>query len=174
MNTTRNKRWNGKIETLKPDYLNDVMGKMVAYGDRVQFGLTGPGQRPNYQVINTAGKKMAFDSNSHLLQPKEDEFVGSNATGIFTLDQVKLAIAGGGKTSTTTRTSRVGSGSTRSSTATIKAKDLVDTAKYEYFKNNRQTLPASIGEYSDEITDLMKKGMSAEDAFGDVIKRYFE
>jgi hypothetical protein len=168
LNNTSNKRWNGKIETLPSDYLNGVMGQMLAYGERVQFALSGSGQRPNYQVINTAGKKMAFDSRNHLLTPKADEFVGSNATGVYTLDQIKAAGAGGGRTTAGTRV-----GSTRSSAATVKAKDLVDAAKYEYFKNNRQTLPAGIEKYSEEITGLMKNGISAEDAFAEVIKRHF-
>ncbi len=174
MNTTRNKRWNGKIETLKADYLNDVIRQMEAYGDRVQFKLNGSGERPSYQVINTAGKKMAFDSNNHLLHPRADEFVGPNASGVFALAQIKTALAGGGvKTSAGIRVSRVGSGSSRSSTVAVKAKDLVDVEKYEYFKNNRQTLPPRIGEHSDEITELMKNGLSAEDAFGEIVKRHF-
>lgn len=168
MNKTSKKRWNGKIETLAPDYLTDVTGQMQTYGERVQFALSGSGPRPNYQVINTAGKKIAFDSNNHLLTPKADEFVGSNATGVFTLAQIQAVIAGGGRTSTGTRV-----GSTRSSAATVKAKDLVDAAKYEYFKNNRQTLPAGIEKYSDEIAGLMKNGLAAEDAFAEVIKRHF-
>ncbi|AMO98027.1 hypothetical protein CAter10_0068 [Collimonas arenae] len=68
------------MDSLTTDYLKDVMGKMEVYGDRVQFGLTSPGPRPYYQVTNTAEKKMAFDSNHHLLHPKEDEFVGVNST----------------------------------------------------------------------------------------------
>ena len=53
LNTTRSKRWNGKIETLASDYLADVITQMETYGDRVQFAINGPGQRPNYQVTNT-------------------------------------------------------------------------------------------------------------------------
>ncbi len=173
MNTTKNKRWNGKLETLKADYLTDVLGQMASYGDRVQFALNGPGQRPHYQVINTVGKKMAFDSNNHLLHPQADEFAGSNASGVFTLDQIKSTMAGGAKAGVAPRVSRVGSGSTRNPTAAVKAKDLVDTEKYEYFKNNRQTLPPRIGDHSAEITELMKKGFSAEEAFGEVVKRHF-
>jgi hypothetical protein len=173
LKTTRSKRWNGEIGTLSADYLNDVMKQMAAYGDRVQFVLTGTGQRPSYQVINTVGKKMAFDSNNHLFHPEADEFVGSNASGIFTLDQIKSAIAGGAtRAGTGTRVSRVGSGG-RGSTAAARAKELIDTEKYAYFKNNRQTLPPAIGEHSEEITELMAKGMSVEEAFGDVIKRHF-
>lgn len=175
LNTTRNKRWNGKIDTLKPDYLAGVIGQMEAYGDRVQFSLLSPGQRPNYQVINTAGKKMAFDSNNHLLHPQEHEFVSPNATGVFTLDQIKTAMAGGGRSSTPVRATRssVGSSSGAPRTAAARARDQIDIEKYEYFKANRQALPEGINEYSNQITDLMKKGMQAKDAFDEVIKLNF-
>jgi hypothetical protein len=174
LNTTRTKRWNGKIETLKADYLNDVIARMETYGDRVQFGLKSAGQRPNYQVINTDGKKMGFDSGNHLLTASDDEFDASNVSAVYTLDQVKLALAGGGsKASTTTRASRAGAGATRTTTAATRAKDQAAEEKYEYYKNNRKTLPPSIGEHSDEISDLMTKGMSAEQAFGEVVKRHF-
>lgn len=176
MNTKRNKRWNGQIDTLTADYLKDVMGQMQTYGDRVQFSLSGSGPRPHYQVINAFDKKIAFDSNNHLLHPQAHEFDGPNATRVFTLDQIKAAIVGVGRASTPTRVSRTGSGngsSSRSSTAAVKVKDVIDTEKYEYFKNNRQNLPASIGEYSAVITELMKKGMSAEQAFGEIIKQHF-
>ena len=171
---TRTKRWNGKIDTFTPDYLKNVVEKMSAYGDRVQFALTGTGMGPNYQTINTSEKRMTFDSNNHLVTPKEGEFGVGNVSGIFTLDQIKTVIAGGVvKTSSGTRVTRSTSGATRNTSAAIKAQDLVDAAKYDYFKNNRQTLPPTIGEHSAEITGLMKKGMSAEDAFADVVKRYF-
>jgi hypothetical protein len=174
LTTTRNKRWNGKIETLKTDYLNDVKGRMETYGDRVQFGLTGTGQRPNYQVINTDGKKMAFDSGNHLLHSEADEFDENNVSGVYTLDQVKAAIAGAGsKASAAKRASRAGTGATRATTAATKAKDLAAAEKYEYYKNNRATLPPSIGQHSNEITELMMNGMSAEQAFGEVVKRHF-
>lgn len=172
MNTTKSKRWNGKIDTLAADYLNDVKEKMEAYGDRVQFRLGGSGQRPNYQVMNTSDKKMAFDSNNHLVHPQAGEYLVPNATGVFTLDQIKAAIAGVGiRASAAARSSRASS--SRGSSAAVKVKDLVDAEKYEYFKNNRQTLPAGIGEHSVEITALMKNGMAAADAFAEVIKRHF-
>lgn len=171
LNTKRTKRWNGSLDTLTADYLNDVVTQMTSYGERVQFGLSGPGQRPNYQVINTFDKKMAFDGNNHLVHPKEDEFVGSNATGILTLEQIKMAIAGVGvKKVAATRTART---STRSSPAAAKAGDLIDTQKYEYFKSNIQKLPEGIRAHSQEISDLMKKGMSAEAAFAEVIQLHF-
>jgi hypothetical protein len=174
LNTTRTKRWTGKMDTLTTAYLKDVLGKMEVYGERVQFGLTGPGPRPYYQITNSAEKKMAFDSNNHLLHPQDDEFVGANATPVFTLEQIKAAIAAGGfRSSGKTHGTRVGSGTRGGGTAAMKAKDLIDAARYAYFKDNRQTLPANIGEHSAEITELMLKGSSADDAFGAVIERYF-
>jgi hypothetical protein len=179
LNTTRTKRWTGKMDSLTTAYLKDVMGKMEVYGDRVQFGLTSPGPRPYYQLTNSAEKKMAFDSNNHLLHPKEDEFTGPNATPVFTLEQIKAAIAAGGfRSSSATRSSAGGrvvsrSGGTRGGTVAMKAKDLIDAARYEYFRNNRQTLPDGIGEHTAEITELMLKGSSAEDAFNAVVERHF-
>ncbi|WP_211442749.1 hypothetical protein [Collimonas humicola] len=177
MNTTRTKRWTGKMDSLTTDYLKDVMGKMEVYGDRVQFGLTSPGPRPYYQLTNSSDKKMAFDGNNHLLHPKEDEFVGVNSTPVFSLEQIKAAIAAGGFRSTSS-SSRGSSGATRSSSpragsSAMKAKDLIDAARYEYFRSNRQAMPDGIGEHSAEITELMLKGSSAADAFNEVIKRHF-
>lgn len=168
------------MDSLTTAYLKEVMGKMEVYGDRVQFGLTSPGPCPYYQLTNSAEKKMAFDSNSHLLHPKEDEFAGPNATPVFTLEQIKTAIAAGGFRSVgVTRVSSAGgrvvsrSGGTRGGAVAMKAKDLIDAARYDYFRNNRATLPDGIGEHTAEITDLMLKGSSAEDAFGEVVKRHF-
>lgn len=171
LNTKRSKRWNGSVDTLTVDYLNDVVTQMTSYGERVQFALNGAGQRPNYQVINTFDKKMAFDGNNHLMHPKDDEFVGSNASVVLTLDQIKAAIAGVGiKKTASARSARV---STRSSPAAVKAGDLIDIQKYEYFKNNMKTLPEGIRAYSQKISDLMKNGLSAEAAFGEVVQQYF-
>ncbi|MFZ6644910.1 hypothetical protein ACO0LO_04295 [Undibacterium sp. TJN25] len=172
--STRTKRWNGKIDTFTPAYLKNVVEKMTDYGDRVQFALTGTGIGPNYQTINSSDKRMTFDSSNRLVHPGEGEFGVGNVSGIFTLEQIKTVLVGGVvKTSSGTRVTRSSSGATRNTTAAVKAQDLVDAAKYDYFKNNRQTLPPTIGEHSAEITGLMKKGMSAEEAFNDVVKRYF-
>jgi len=80
---TRTKRWNGKIDTFTPDYLKNVVEKMTAYGDRVQFALTGTGTGPNYQTINASEKRMTFDSNNHLVTPKEGEFGVGNVWRLF-------------------------------------------------------------------------------------------
>jgi hypothetical protein len=178
LTTTRTKRWNGHIETLKADYLNEVMKQMDAYGDRVQLALSGPGQRPHYQVINPAGKKMAFDSNHHLLHPREDEFIAGNVSGVYTLEQVKIIAAGGGVRigdGGSGRVVRAGSArSPRNTAAVVKARDLVDTEKYDYFRANRATLPPTIGEHSTQITELMKKGIGVEAAFDAVIKEHYQ
>jgi hypothetical protein len=147
------------------------MSKMVDYGDRVQFSLVSAGPQPSYQIMNTVGKMMAFDRNHHLLHPQGDEFVGANASAVFTLDQVKAGIAGVGTGSRTSRVARTGSGSPRTTAA--KVNEQLAALRYEYFRNNRQTLPSTISEHSDEIAELMKTGKSAEEAFGEVLKKYF-
>ncbi len=147
---------------------------MTIYGERVQFALVTSGNGPHYQLTNTAGKKMAFDGNHHLHHPEDGEFVPGNATGVFTLDQIRLAKAGGGKTTRSLSTGRVTrSSGVRAPSAATRAKELVDSEKYEYFKANRATLPDTIGEHSEEITTLMRGGMPAEQAFGEIIKKYF-
>ena len=174
MTTTRSKRWNGNIESLKGAYLTGVLNQMETYGERVQFALVTAGNGPRYQLTNTAGKKMAFDGNHHLHHPEEGEFAPGSATGTYTLDQIKLAKAGGLKTTRSSSGGRVTrAAGVRAPSAATRAKDLVDTEKYEYFKNNRSTLPDTIGEYSTEITAMMRAGMSAEQAFGEVLKKYF-
>ena len=146
---------------------------MATYGERVQFALTTPGTRPNYQVFNDADKKKAFDSNHHLLHPQPSEFEGSNASAILTLDQVKAITPGKAKPKAKAKASAKSPTAKRTTTASVKAADLVDAAKYEYFRANRHTLPTAIGGHSDEIGILMRDGLSAEDAFSEVLKRHF-
>jgi hypothetical protein len=45
--------------------------------------------------------------------------------------------------------------------------------RYEYFKNNRGSLPAAITKHTDEIAALMRLGKSAEEAFAEAVKKYF-
>jgi len=151
------------------------MAKMADYGERVQFSLISGGPEPSYQVTNELGKNMAFDRNHHLFRPEGEEFVGVNATAAFTMDQVKSAIAGvrtvSGSASRAPRVARAGTTGTRTSAA--KLDEQFATQRYEYFRNNRQALPPRISEHSSEITELMKQGKSVEDAFGEVVKKYF-
>jgi len=176
LNSPKSKRWNGKFDTLPVDYLKEVMAKMLDYGDRVQFSLAGAGSQLSYQVINALDKKMAFDRNHHLLASPTDEFTGTNASAVFTLDQVKARIAGvrvsTGTTAKTIRAARTGSGGGRTTAA--KLGEQFATQRYEYFKNNRQTLPPAISEHSAEIAELMMKGKSVEEAFGEVVGKYFQ
>lgn len=175
LNSPRSKRWSGKFDTLPADYLKAILEKMADYGDRVQFSLVSSGPQPSYQVINTLDKKMAFDKNHHLLSAADDEFAGANASAVFTLDQIKAMIAGVSVSSGTgTRTARVvraGTGTGRTTAA--KLNEQFATQRYEYFRNNRQSLPPAISEHSSEITALMMQGKSVEEAFGEVVKKYF-
>ena len=175
MATSRTKRWNGKLETLSAEFLQQVITQMDAYGDRVQFALSTPGANPNYQVQNSAHKKMAFDSGHHLLQPQATEFDGSNATPLLSLEQIRAAEVGLGRAAVAKQAKppKPAKSSKRSAPAAPKAADLVDAAKYAFYKEHRQTLPASIGSYTSEISVLMRDGLSAEAAFAEIIKRYF-
>jgi len=166
LNNAKPKRWNGKMESLPTEYLNRILAQMLTYGDRVQFALTGGGQGPHYQVINTAEKKMTFDSD-HLLTSNTDKFLRGTTSPIYTLEQIEAAMTGTGNKTVGTGVTRGGSNRT---TAAQKLA-LIEAEKYEYFKNNRSTLPANIGKHAQEITELMMNGISAEDAFADVIKR---
>lgn len=163
------------MDSLPVEYLKGVMEKMMSYGDRVQLSLISGGPQPSYQVINNLGKTMAFDKNHHLLHPQEDEFTGPNATPIYSIEQIKSAITGlgfgAGSGSKTVRVARSTGGSTRVSAA--KLLDQFAAQRYEYFKNHRQTLPPTITEHTEEITELMKKGSPVEEAFDIVVKKYY-
>jgi len=148
---------------------------MADYGDRVQFSLVSGGAEPSYQVTNALGKTIAFDRNHHLLRPEGHEFVGANATAVFTMEQVKAAASGirtaVGGAPRAARAVRTGGTGTRVSAA--KLDEQFAAQRYEYYRNNRQSLPAAITEHTEEITALMRQGKSAEEAFGEVLKKYF-
>lgn len=183
MNTKRTKRWNGDVSTLSSDYLKNVIEKMSSYGEYAQFSETGNIHGPNYQVINAAGKKMTFDSSNLLIQIEDDVFASSV---IYSLDQIKALLTNLNSPlakATATRTRRVagtgGSSSTstaspRGSSAVAKAKELIAIQKYDYYKTHRATLPSDIREHSDEITRMMEKGISAEEAFAEAVKLCFD
>lgn len=153
------------------------MEKMADYGDRVQFSLVSSGPEPSYQIMNTLDKTMAFDRKHHLLRPEADEFAGANATRIYTLEQVKAAIAGVRSSGSTasSRTSRVAraAGTTVPRTTMARQEELFAAQRYEYFRNHRQSLPSTISLHTEEITELMKKGKSVEEAFGEVVSKYY-
>lgn len=175
MSATRTKRWNGDIASLPADYAKGVLEKMAAYGDRVQFSLASGGAEPSYQVINNMGKAIAFDRQHHLLQGQEELFAGANATPVINAEQLNTALSGYGASARSgSRAGRaVKSASGPTKTAAARLDEQVAAARYAYFKSNRATLPARIAEYSGEIDQLLKKGKPVEEAFAEVVKKYF-
>lgn len=172
--TSRSKRWNGNFDSLPVPYLKAVAEKMADYGDRVQFSLVSGGAEPSYKVMNEDGKAMAFDRNHHLLHPQGEEFVGVNASSLYTLEQVNAAISGSGiRTGTTTRArvARATGGGTRTTAA--KLEEQFATQRYEYYRNNRSMLPSAISQHSNEIVELMRAGKPVEQAFDEVVKKHF-
>jgi hypothetical protein len=162
--------------------MDEVIEKMTAYGDRVQFDLPGKGQRPNYQVISASGRKMGFDGKSLLMRLNENGEISDNLSSIFTLEQIKSAKLHIGVKQAKPRARRTtpidGTVSSRSSASrsvapAVQAVDTTDAEKYQYFKNNRDHLPEGIQKHSAAIGDLMRSGMSAEDAFGAIIKQHY-
>lgn len=181
LSSSKTKRWHGNVEAIKPEFLNGVVGQMTSYGERVRFSLFGSVQKPHYEVINEFDKKMAFDGNHHLHRAEDEEFGAGNVTAVFTLDQVKRLIAAGGSTRSSTpraaRTTAARSSSAagaRPMTAAARAREAIDAEKYAYYKANREMLPEGINQYSDQISALMLKGMSAEQAFGEVLEQHFD
>ena len=177
MTIKRVKRWNGDLDQLTAAYLNNVIEKMVAYGENVQFSSLGSVDGPHYRVINTSGKKMSFDSSNMLAQPDESTFEGKSAT-LLTLEQIRrlLQQVNVPKPKTMAAKSRrvAGTVSTRGGTAVTRAKEQIALQKYEYYKTNREALPSDIREHSDEITRMMEAGVSAEEAFNEAVKLCFD
>gem|GEM_PF-366394 len=182
VNTKRNKRWNGDIAKLSAIYLEKVIEKMRDYGDNVQFSSNGTSHGPNYQILNTAGKKKIFNSSHLLIQADEDEFNDPISATIYPLDQIKTHLVNMNtptkKTATTRTKSATGtakkSASPRGGAALAKIKEQIAIQKYEYYKSNRSALPSDIREHSEKITQMMEGGMSAELAFNEAIKLCFE
>ncbi len=180
--STRNKRWDGNLDTLAVDHMDSVIEKMIAYGDRVQFDLPGKGQRPNYQVISPSDRKMGFDSKSLLMKLNENGEISDNLSAIFTLEQIKSAKLHIGvkqtrprarRTTTSDGTAIGRSAVSRSAAPAVQVVDTTDAEKYQYFKNNRDYLPDGIQKHSEQISGLMRSGASAEDAFAAIIKQYY-
>ena len=180
MSTKRSKRWNGELDSLAPEFLKEVIEKMQSYGDRIQFEQPNRAAAPNYQVINPTGRKMGFDNRHLILRPNEDGNIGHELTPIYTLDAIKAAMTG--TRTSTARTSRPRASSTgrsttapatRSSAPAPAAVDTVERDKYAYYKENKEALPDGIVKYSQEVSTLMRQGMSAEAAFELIIKQHF-
>jgi len=171
------KHWTGDTSKLPAAYLKNVIEKMLAYGESVQFSGSGTIEGPNFQVINAAGKKISFSSSNLLIHTDEKEFSGKNSALVYSLEQIQTQLI-----KLTTPTVKVaatkrkvaGTASPRGGSALAKAKEAIAIQKYEYYKNNRADLPSDIREHSEEITRMMESGMSAETAFNEAKKLCFE
>ncbi|NGM87488.1 hypothetical protein G5B35_09225 [Parapusillimonas sp. SGNA-6] len=182
MSTKRSRRWNGTLQTLDTDFLKDVIEKMESYGDQVQFEFPGKAQRPHYQVITKTGRKMGFDSKNLLLSLNENGNISDELSSVFSIEAIRAA-AKGLATRTAAGTTPVrsarsaaatrGAGSASRSAAVAQAVDTVEHDKYAYFKANRDALPEDIAKHSTRISELMRGGMSAEEAFETVIKDHY-
>ena len=80
------------MNKLPAAYLNNVIEKMLAYGESVQFSGAGNVDGPNYQVINGSGKKISFDSNNLLIHTEEKDFSAKNAAVVYSLEQVRAQL----------------------------------------------------------------------------------
>lgn len=175
MATTKGKRWNGNVDTLGNDFLKAVLEKMTNYGDRVQFSLISGGPAPSYQVLNQSGKAIAFDRDHHLLKPEEGIFDGANATQVFSLEQIRAAVSGQriGFVSSAkgAKVPRATGGVTRASAARVAEQKAAE--RYAYYKEHRQWLPPTIAQHTEEIDAQMNAGKSAQQAFDEVVKKYY-
>lgn len=149
------------------------MERMESYGDRVQFELPGHGKRPIYQVISRSERKMGFDGKHLLLRPNESGNVADTLSPIFSLDAVRDAIAG--KRTRSTSAGRVAGSATtrRRATAAPAVIDTVEQDKYAYYRAHRDELPDDITQYAGQISQLMRAGKSAEEAFGQIISDHY-
>lgn len=172
MTTRRAKRWDGNLPSLSVDYLKEVAAKIQTYGLSVQLELPGHGKMPIYQVINKSGRKMGFDGKHLLHSLNENGNISENLSAEFSLEQVQKAMMAPPPKTTRARTSSSTS-SRAPKTASALAAEQIEVAKYNYFRANREQLPAGIQKHADDISVLMQKGMSAAQAFDAIIEQHY-
>ena len=149
---------------------------MESYGEQVQFEFPGHGKHPVYQVIGRGERKMGFDGKHFLLHLNESGNVAETLSPIYTLEAVRAAIAGkrSPRSSPASRASSAGGSATRRRAATAPAVvDTIEQDKYAYYRAHRDQLPEGISQYADEISQLMRAGKSAEDAFRQIIEQHY-
>lgn len=177
MSTSRNKRWNGTLESLSSDFLKGVVERMESYGDRVQFELPGHGKHPIYQIIGRSERKMGFDGKHLLLRLNESGNVAETLSAEFSLVAVRDASAGRRAARSTASTRGVaGSGASTARRRTVAPAAITDTVeqdKYAYFRAHRDELPEDISQYASEISMLMRAGKSAEEAFRQIVEERY-
>ena len=176
MSTSRTKRWNGTLESLSADYLKAVMERMESYGDQVQFEFPGHGKHPIYQIIR-GERKMGFDGKHLLLRLNESGNVSDNLSSVFSLEDMREAIAGrrSPRSRSTSATSRSGTGNrvVRRAAAAAPADETIEHQKYAYYREHRDRLPEGIARHAEEISSLMRAGKSAEAAFQQIVEQYY-
>lgn len=152
------------------------MERMESYGDRVQFELPGHSKRPIYQVIGKGERKMGFDGKHLLLRLNESGNVADSLSPVYTLDAVQAAISGKRSPRRTANADSTGSSGTRvrrRAAPAVPAVDTVEQDKYAYYRAHREDLPEDIAQYAGEISQLMRAGKSAEEAFTHVVSQYY-
>ena len=164
------KRFNGKAETLPRDYLTEVMNQMLRYGEKVRFAV-GVNTPPSYQVEGMGGRTMAFDGRHILLKAKPGDFTGERGSQVYTLQQIET-LASGGKLAPERALTHLSS-TPRAGTQASRTLDALNAEKYAYYKENRESLPKDISKHSDEVTEAMKNGLSAQDAFAQVVAKHY-
>lgn len=171
MTTRRSKRWNGDLSSLSVSYLKEVAEKIQTYGLSVQFEFPGHGKTPIYQIINQSGRKMGFDGKHLLHSLNENGNISDSLSAEFSLEEVQQSITA--PPPKITRARKNSSGGAVRKTASAMAAEQIEIDKYNYFRANREQLPAGIQKYADDISTLMSKGMSADEAFTTIIDKYF-
>lgn len=171
MTTRRTKRWNGELSSLSIDYLKEVSEKINAYGVAVQFELPGHSKAPIYHIINPSGRKIGFDGKHLLHDLNENGLISDQLSAEFSLEQLQESITAPAVAPRRARKSS-GSGTGRKTAAAVAAEQ-IEVAKYQYFREHREQLPAGIQKYADAISTLMINGLSAEEAFNTIIEQHF-
>ncbi len=169
LTTRRAKRWDGELSSLSVEYLTEVAEKMQAYGQTVQFEFPGHAKTPIYQVINHRGFKMGFDGKHLLHSLNENGNVSDQLSAEFSLEQVQEAILNPPSAAPRARKS---AGARARKTAV--APDQIEVDKYNYFRANRDWLPDDIQYYAEDISALMRGGMTAEQAFASILDQHYE
>ncbi|OBT08212.1 hypothetical protein A9267_10865 [Shewanella sp. UCD-FRSSP16_17] len=83
------------LAKLPMSYLQKVHENMVSGGSKekttVRLGLSGCGERPNYELTYGIGEKVAFNSSNHEHYSRSKTFNEENISRPFSYDELKAA-----------------------------------------------------------------------------------
>lgn len=83
--------WGRGVHTLGTVFLNNVLENMGKYNSQiVQFGETGTGKQPNYQ-LETENKKIALNGKNHE-EYRADQFDEEKLSICFSKDDISEAV----------------------------------------------------------------------------------